>query len=1070
MTTAAARFLPIVFIAAIFLPVPVRAQADVATISGRIADPSGRTLADTVVRVTNVETNAQVDTLTNGNGVYAVRSLRPGPYRMLVERQGFKSIVLEDLTLDVGATLGRNFTMEIGEIKDTVTVTAGTEERSLSPAVSTVVNRQFIEQLPLNGRSFQSLIQLTPGILVAASGQGMEGQFTTGGQRTNSNYFTVDGVTVNFASNISVDPGQNFGGTLPAFTIGGGTNSFISVDAMQEFRTQTSSYSPEFGRAPGAQISIVSKSGTNQFHGTAYGYFRHESLDARNWFNQPPQPEPPLRQVDAGGTLGGPLLENRTFFFFSYEGLRLRQPINLVGQFYTQETRAAAAAVYQPFMQALPVPTGPRQDAPCDNVTTLCQANLTATSSRPTNFDAFSLRLDHTLNQRLTLFARGSHTPSLEDHRSLAGIEMARRDTDLVTGGMTAILSGALLNDVRVGWGRAVSGVDIDTNDQFGAVAPPTSAMFPPGTDPSQLQMAISFPGQTSVSMGRRAGNGSRQINVVNTFSAISRTHHLRFGIDYRRFEASAQGSNLYLVNVTTFDQLKRGTMASVSAVATDPVTAGVHNWSLFAQDTFNTTDRLTFTYGLRWEINSPPVSTNPDTPLYAIQGIFDTKPLELAPAGTPLWRTRYSNFAPRAGAAYQLDASTIVRGGFGLFSDTGYGGLLGRLVFGFPNARSLVTPTPGQPFDLSNPAFTPPPVPSSLFTSTQGARVAFDPQLQLPRTSEWNLATERELGAHQSIAVTYVGARGSRLLRPDYVVPPGEAPVAARRILVTRNAGSSRYDALQLQFQRRLQQGLQVLASYTLANNRDTESDDLGGNFTGASWNANSATTISQVHVPSPSPSDFDVRHAFSTAVSYELPSPSAGGIRGALLSDWALDAIVRLSTPPPLNVRIEGVSTELGVYRTQPDVVPGQAMWLPAPDQPGGRVLNPDAFTLPSPGANGNLPRNSIRSPFAIKQTDLSIRRRVRLNHTASLDFRVEFFNLFNHAMFGGRFSPVTNWGRCTTTPCTGQQTAGFGTVAGDVTLNRGLGGDPLQGGQSEIYAIGGPRSTQLSVKLLF
>jgi hypothetical protein len=286
----------------------------------------------------------------------------------------------------------------------------------------------------------------------------------------------------------------------------------------------------------------------------------------------------------------------------------------------------------------------------------------------------------------------------------------------------------------------------------------------------------------------------------------------------------------------------------------------------------------------------------------------------------------------------------------------------------------------------------------------------------------------------------------------------------------VTRNAGQSLYNSLQVQFQRRLSRGLQALASYTLAKSSDQESDDGGGNFFGAALNGNYAASVGEIYVPPLAPSDFDVRHIFSTAVSYEIPAPDLGAVGRSILENWAVDAIVRTSSPPPLNVRIEGVSPALGVYRNQPDLVPGQPVWIAAADEPGGKVLNPDAFTLPPPGQPGNFPRNSIRSLFWISQTDFALRRRFAVTSGTSLEFRAEFFNLFNTPMFGGSLSPSTFWGRCTSTPCTGRQNPRFGKVVPGTTLNVGLGGDPQSGGQNRLYAIGGSRSIQLSLKLRF
>jgi hypothetical protein len=275
----------------------------------------------------------------------------------------------------------------------------------------------------------------------------------------------------------------------------------------------------------------------------------------------------------------------------------------------------------------------------------------------------------------------------------------------------------------------------------------------------------------------------------------------------------------------------------------------------------------------------------------------------------------------------------------------------------------------------------------------------------------------------------------------------------------------------LQVQFNRRMHRGLQVMGSYTLAKSSDTESDDQGGNFNGALINASTASTIGQIQVPPLAPSDFDIRHTFSTAVSYEIPAPSWGAVGRALLKDWALDGIVRISSPPPMNVRIQGNSPELGPYNTQPDLVPGQPIWIAAPGQPGSQALNPDAFTLPPPGQSGDFARNSLRSPFGINQTDVALRRRFRLTERVALDFRVEFFNVFNKPMFGGPNAPYLFWGSCGQTPCTGQQNGGFGLVGGaSGVLNEGLGGGGLQGGQNASYALGGPRSGQLTLKLHF
>jgi hypothetical protein len=295
------------------LPPALLAQSDTATISGLIVDDKDAVIVGAQVRATHIETGQKTTALTNGNGVYVLRALRPGQYRLIVESPGFQQIVLVGLSLSAQDAVGRNFTMQIGSVIQSITLTASGQKVDISPAVGTLVNQQFVENLPLNGRSFQSLIGLTPGVVfVPESGAGFA-DFSVNGQRASANYFTVDGVSANSGTTFFFDPGQTVGGTTPALTVSGGTNSLLSVDAMQEFRVQSSSFAPEYGRSP-AQVSIVTRSGTDQFHGTLYDYLRNNALDARNYFDRPPLPIPALRQNDFGGTLGGPIVRNRTFF------------------------------------------------------------------------------------------------------------------------------------------------------------------------------------------------------------------------------------------------------------------------------------------------------------------------------------------------------------------------------------------------------------------------------------------------------------------------------------------------------------------------------------------------------------------------------------------------------------------------------------------------------------------------------------------------------------------------------------------------------------------------------------
>jgi outer membrane receptor protein involved in Fe transport len=924
-----------------------------------------------------------------------------------------------------------------------------------SAAVSTVVDDQFVQNMPLNGRSFQSLIALTPGVVFTSSTFEGPGQFSVNGQRSDANYFMVDGVSANFSSAPGCCLGQSLGGAIPGFTSGGGTNGLVSVDAMQEFRIQTSSYAAEFGRTPGAQISIVTKSGTNQFHGTVFDYVRNEIFDARNYFDTPPLIKPPLRQNDFGGVLGGPIVKDRTFFFFSYEGLRLLLPQTAQGVFYTASARAAVAPVFQPIVNALPLPTGPLIDPTCDNITNPCLANLNAAYSNPSNINATSIRVDHSLTGRITLFARYNHAPSYDGFRSWEEVEYDNVNTDTLTAGATITFTPTKLNDFRANWSRNTGTTSNSLTNFDGAVAPPTSVLFPPAFPyrPGIGQALVDFSANGNlmdVREGTLYANIQRQLNFVDTFSWAVGVHQLKFGVDYRRLTPTSGATTSYGAFASGFQEAVLGNVNSVLVGDKSPYSVNINNYSLFAQDTWRMTNHLTLTYGLRWEINAAPQPAISGQPLYSVEGVFDSNPIALVPGA--LWHTRFGNFAPRIGAAYQVAPKTVARGGFGIFYDLGYGDA-GYATGSSPYLRNGFTSLspPGLPFDLTNLAFQPIPFSTSIDTVSSGL-IAIDSTLQVPLTMQWNAAIEQELGANQRLTATYVGADSRRLLREDIISPPSLITDGNQQeVAAIWNGGYSHYEALQLQFQRRMSHGLQALVSYTLAKSSDLASSD-GTGFAAAS--------VNQIVLPPPAPSDFDIRNSIAGAISYEIPAPVWGRAGNAILKGWAVDGLVRASSAPPLTVVTFNETGFLGFYQRLANVVPGHPAWIADPTQPAGKALNPAAFSLPPAGVQGDYPRNSLRSPYSIDQTDLALRRRFNLTERVKLDVRAEYFNVFNHPMFGapGFNQPNTEFG-----------IAGFGKVSPQTT-NLALGGGGAVGGQSALYALGGPRSAQFTIKLLF
>ena len=321
------------FAFAVSLALPLEAQSPNGTMNGRVLDPSNKVISGADILVISDATGVQYSGKTNDDGIYVVPNLPPGAYRLQVSKRGFKTLIKPDIVLNIQDALSINFTLPVGAGFETVTVEGGASMINTTDAsVSTVVDQTFVKNMPLNGRSFQTLINLSPGVVAIPSNSENGGQFSVNGQRGSSNYWMVDGVSANVGIGVTTSgsgTGNGLGGALGSFSVLGGTNSLVSVDSMEEFRIQTSTYAPEFGRTPGGQISIVTRSGTNQFHGTIFDYFRNDIFDANNWFNTsitPPLPKAKERQNDFGGTIGGPILKNRTFFFFSYEGLRLRLP------------------------------------------------------------------------------------------------------------------------------------------------------------------------------------------------------------------------------------------------------------------------------------------------------------------------------------------------------------------------------------------------------------------------------------------------------------------------------------------------------------------------------------------------------------------------------------------------------------------------------------------------------------------------------------------------------------------------------------------------------------------------
>lgn len=1051
----------LVLAVAIAITIMAHGQTESASLTGTVKDTTNAIIINAEVILQSIERGTSMTARTNAEGIYVFPSVRPGQYRLSVKKQGFQTVDVLGITANVQDHLQQNIQMSVGSADQSVTVTASSYTVDTQDGtVSTVVDRNFAENMPLNGRSFQALIQQTPGVVLTANNGFESGQFSVNGQRADSNYWSVDGVSANIGVSATTVPAGGSSGSIGAFSAQGGTNSLVSVDAMQEFRIQTSTYAPEFGRTPGGQISIVTRSGTNAFHGSLFDYIRNDVLDAANWFNgfdhEPPLPKAKERQNDFGGTVGGPIIRNKSFFFFSYEGLRLRLPQTGITQVPDLASRQSATSGMKPYLDAFPQPNGPERPDLGVGI-----AEFDDTYSNSSTLDAASLRLDERLGDRLTVFGRYNYAPSdfVQRSQSFASLNTlipAKISTQTGTLGAVGTFSPHLIDDFRFNYSRTDAKSHYG-NDDFGGATPLTAVSLPSGITSDRALFFLDIFSLTGggILQGIGVHNDQRQLNIVNSVSWQVGGHQLKFGADYRRlWPTTDPGSYTQQAYFSDVPSAAAGNAAFTVLGSSRAITLLFRNLGLFAQDTWNLTRKLTLTYGLRWDIDFSPKSLNGPA-LVAVSGYNpnDLSGLALLPSGTQPFATDYKAIAPRVGLAYQLhqgNKSAVIRGGFGVFYDlateqvgsslTATGYPLGSQVFGsggsFPLSQDSIA---GPPID-------PPP-------AGTGQIISFNPDLRAPYTMEWNASFEQALGAQQSITLSYVGAAGRRLLQT--IVANNPNATIARAFLIT-NGATSDYDALQVQFNRHLTRGLQALSSYTWSHSIDTASG-------GSSFDTSNILLPGAAAGTNRASSSFDIRHTFSAGITYEPEVHIQNRVLRMMAHGWSFASLFQARTAPPVNVIDANAPDFVGFHAdSRPDLVPGKTLYLHGAQYPGGLAFNADAFqsVCTSEPCNGSLPRqgttprNFLRG-FGAWQWDLGLHRTFPIYESLSLQFRVEAFNLFNHPNFG---QPSGSFGL-----------GGFGLS--NAMLGESLAGNSAaSGGFASIYQIGGPRSLQMALRLSF
>jgi len=1034
------------------------AQVSTATVAGVVQDSSKASIPGASVKLINTQTGTENDTTTSHDGGFVLPGVIPGAYTLQIERQGFATTQLRGILLNVGDTRNLLVRMKVGPVAESVTVDAsGLTLNSTDGAVSTVVDRKLAEGVPLNGRTFQDLISMTPGVVTQspqAAGQRSEtqGDFSVNGQKPESNSFFVDGIAAD--SNGGVTSGHSrtvSTGSAAGATALGTTQSLVSVEALQEFRVLTSSYSAEYGRTPGGQFTFLTRSGANDRHGSLFFNLRNNTFDAIDWFAEHAGPDfirgsgTPYTQKDFGGTFGAPVIfpgsyngRDKTFFFLSYEGLYFPQPTpqtypyTLALDYFNQPPPLVLFPVVDCF---------PGAEAPIyDNSGNLTGLGSTFISpfALPAHLNSTSIRVDHTFSRKFAAFFRFGAAPSYSQTEQLYSLSKNQIGNRTFSFGANSQLSPNINNELRLGFVNNSSSVLSETSPYY---------YF----QPNGLNQALGIPSSYSsvsseayvhiVGVGDTESNtntayGSvHQWNLRDNFNVQAGRHLLKMGVDERRIASNLHPAALSVqADFLDLNSILNNAVSALVVTATNPANPVLNQFSLFAQDDWKMSKSLSLSLGLRWDLAPPPKGEHGQD-AYTILGDVNTPAtLKVAPRGTPLWHTGWYNFAPRAGLAWaeksEPGKELIVRAGGGIFFDASNQPALRAFSgLGFANSIHFA----GQPLPVTPAELNVPPPGSSPFSGTNA--FAFPTHLQLPYSWQWDIAVEKALGRSQTLTASYVGASGRRLLE-EQRRNVNQANPDFGDITFYPTGLTSSYQAMQLKFQRSLVQGVQTLVSYTWAHALDYGSTD---------------PAFPLIH----GNSDLDVRHNLEAAVSWDVPRPSGSYRRRNLFGGWRIDSRVLARTGFPVD--LDGnffLDTITGnTYASGVNFSPQRPLYLHGSGFPGGRIFNGGAnatnpaFSVPQGDDQGDAPRNLVRG-FAALQQNAGVRRTFQFHDSLNFQIGLEMFNVTNHPNFGyiDPYVPDLLFGQPT------------------MLLNQSF------GPTGSVYQQGGPRSIQISLRLVF
>lgn len=1022
------------------LPAIAWAQTSAGKIVGVVQDTSGGVLPGVSIVVKNLGTGTSRDTVSDDRGQFDVSGLAPGRYQVDAELQGFRKVSQGPVTVQVNQETRVNPTLSVGAVAETVTVTAeGILVQTTTSTVGKVVDEKQILQLPLSGRNFADLGLLTPGVTTRGQGTSAGTSFYVHGQRNDANNFLLDGVSDNSLEGNSLQARPN-------------------VDAVQEFKIQTSNFSAEFGRNTGSVVNVVTKSGTNTFSGSGWEFVRSDKFQAKNFFAT--TDPPPLKFNQYGVTLGGPLVRNKTFFFGSFEGYRegrgqTRQTIVATAQERAGDFSFLKKALIDP-LTGLPFagniiplaridPTALRLLAlmPLPNIPGVAprQNNYVSSPVSQTNYNQYMLRVDHTVNERWSLFFRhflqdsnvfnpfqGSNTANYD---GFPNTSVSRPQHG--TGGVNTVVSSTLLNEFRVGFSRLTS---------QGSNLPLLNPVdF--GINYVRPQNAIGGLGLPDIEINGISGIGNtvqgpsigiyQEYEFSDVLTTIKGRHNMRIGGTYRPGSEDIDNGffvvGRYVFNGTyTGDTLADFLLGKASEFdygqgRTRMVMVN-KNWGTFFQDDWKVRDNLTLNLGVRYDYFSPITDQLGQTSTFIINqaatGVPQSGKAEVINAGThglPPNGTYFPDkqgFQPRGGFSWNVNGNgkLAIHGGLGIFRNQLRNNLTLQQILSYPFYQQPVV----RDTSLSDPI-------KPVTIPLVGQLYVIDTHITTPYSVVYNIATQWQFMTNTILEIAYVGNRGYNLLQlgnelnqPIYVA--GQTTQANKdlfrpyagftSVLQASNWGRSDYHGLETSVTRRFTNGLQFQASYVLSRSMDNSSAFHSG-----------ATNRTYLISPQDAnnkdaeyaPSEFDARHRVNVSEIYELPFGEGkrwleSGPLAAVFGNWSVASIWTLQSGFPYSI-YDGRDPCLRAGNWTPACRPNTVGDPNAGPQTAAQWFNTAAFRAAAAGQSGDTPRNSVRGPGMIN-TDLSFIKRVPLGGNKALELRIEGFNIFNRVNLG---VPVTD-----------------------------------------------------------